>query len=527
MNDGSVRPGDIVAGKYRVERVLGAGNMGVVVAATHVDLGQLVALKLMLPGRAAGPEQRQRFLREARAAARLRSQHVARVLDVGANENAAPYIAMEFLEGQDLAALLHARGQLPFAEAIEYILQTCEAVGEAHAARVVHRDLKPANLFLTKDVSGSSCIKVLDFGVSKLIGDLTLTADSQALGSPLYMSPEQMNSSRDVDTRSDIWALGIILYQLVAGRTPFDADTMQGLCSRVFFGQPTPLCEFRKDAPPGFEAVILKCLERDRDQRWRNVAELAAALAPYASGLARIYAERVSRVLTVKATPTASAPELPVTVPTTVGVSSTVPGYAVQPTEAGDDSPTGMNQGTPPVTATSSTPGANSDVSTALSATRRTSASSRQQRANSRSRAPFVLIGILIALGIPVVVLVLFVVISHRDESARSVAAEARRAKTMAEALRAKTSALSATEPLAEPAVVTPPSVSSSASTPPIEAPSVQASAARVGRPPRHTGPKSGGSRASSAQSPSTSSLNEHSETTPSISKGKLDVNIK
>jgi eukaryotic-like serine/threonine-protein kinase len=312
MSEAPVRPGDILAGKYRVERILGAGNMGVVVAAMHVELGQRVALKFLLSGKAEAREQRERFLREARAAGRLKSQHAARVLDVGTLENEAPYIVMEFLEGQDLAALLKARGPLPFEEAVIYVLQTCEAVGEAHAAGIVHRDLKPANLFCAEEVGGSICIKVLDFGISKLSGvDLTLTNEGEMLGSPLYMSPEQINSSKSVDARSDIWSLGVLLYQLVAGRTPFHAETLTHLYSRVFLEEPTPLRAFRNDAPPGFEAVLVRCLQRDREQRFADVAAFAAALAPYAPEHARVYAGRVSRAMGRKGAPAASAPELP------------------------------------------------------------------------------------------------------------------------------------------------------------------------------------------------------------------------
>ncbi|WP_269749876.1 serine/threonine-protein kinase [Polyangium fumosum] len=298
MSQMPVKPGDLLARKYRVERVLGSGAMGVVVAARHVDLGQLVAVKSLLTGRVVSPEQRERFLREARAAVLLKSNHVARVLDVGADDNDAPYIVMEYLDGQDLAATLKARRQLPFEEAVEYVLQACEAVGEAHAAGIVHRDLKPANLFLTQDVSGAPCVKVLDFGISKLASsDVALTHESQMLGSPLYMSPEQMNTPKSVDARSDVWALGIILYQLVCGKTPFHAETIQAVCGLVLAGQPTPLGQYRPDAPPGFEAVILRCLARNREERFRDVAELAAALAPYAPAHARVYVERVGRVV--------------------------------------------------------------------------------------------------------------------------------------------------------------------------------------------------------------------------------------
>jgi eukaryotic-like serine/threonine-protein kinase len=300
MTDQRIADGDILARKYRVERVLGKGAMGVVVAATHVDLGQLVALKLMHADKEEAPEMRARFLREARAAVRLKSQHIAKVLDVGTDENDMPYIAMEFLEGQDLAVILKKKGRQSFDDAVEYILQACEAVGEAHAAGIVHRDLKPANMFLTRDVSGAACIKVLDFGISKVMGaELTLTQEAQALGSPMYMSPEALGSAKGVDTRTDIWALGIILYQLVAGKTPFHESTMGQLCTRIVIGSPTPLAEYRPDAPPGFEAVIHRCLQRDRDQRYENVAAFAHAIAPFAPPRARVYVERIARIMGV------------------------------------------------------------------------------------------------------------------------------------------------------------------------------------------------------------------------------------
>ncbi|WP_437566842.1 serine/threonine-protein kinase [Sorangium sp. So ce542] len=296
-----VQPGDILAGKYRVERLLGTGNMGVVVAAVHVELGQRVAVKFMRSADDVAAGAHARFLREARAAVRLRSQHVARVFDVGTLEGGAPYIVMEFLEGRDLAALLRERGSLSLDDAVEYVLQTCEAVGEAHAAGIVHRDLKPANLFVTHDVSGSPCIKVLDFGISKISGaDLALTDDDQTLGSPYYMSPEQMISSKDVDARSDLWALGVLLYELIAGKTPFHADSLAEFYGRILAARPTPLRERRSDVPPELDAVIQRCLTHDREQRWSDVAAFAGALAPHAPARARGYPERVSRVLTLQ-----------------------------------------------------------------------------------------------------------------------------------------------------------------------------------------------------------------------------------
>ena len=215
-----VSPGDVVAGKYRVERIIGAGGMGVVVAARHLQLDQTVALKFMTHRTPAGDE---RFSREARAAARLKSEHAAKVHDVGALDNGTPYMVMEYLEGNDLHALLSAEGALPIDLAVGYVMQACEAIGEAHAHGIVHRDLKPHNLFLTTGVGGRPKIKVLDFGISKTQDDeTTLTRSSDIIGTPVYMAPEQLRSSKDVDARADIWALGAMLYELVTGRLPFE-----------------------------------------------------------------------------------------------------------------------------------------------------------------------------------------------------------------------------------------------------------------------------------------------------------------
>ena len=300
MSESPVKAGEILAGKYRVERVLGTGAMGVVVAATHLGLGQLVALKFMLPSRAASKEQTERFLREAKVAVKLRSQHSARVLDVGVLDTGAPYLVMELLEGRDLAALVESGAPIAVADAVEYLLHVCEAMGEAHASGIVHRDLKPANLFLTTDTGGAPCVKVLDFGVSKLTGaEMALTGTVQALGSPLYMSPEQMQAARDVDGRSDIWSLGVVLFELLGGRTPFHAETLPELCTKVFFGEPLQLASLRPDVPAALVAVILGCLEKDRARRFQNVAALAAALAPFASPRARIYVDRVAAIQSV------------------------------------------------------------------------------------------------------------------------------------------------------------------------------------------------------------------------------------
>jgi serine/threonine-protein kinase len=301
MTENPLKPGDIVMGKYRVEQLLGMGSMGIVVAATHEALQQRVAIKILLQSNADPRDQYERFKREARAAGRLKSPHVTKVLDVGTLETGTPYLVMEHLEGRDLGSLLTHSGPLPMADAVEYILQVCEAVGEAHAAGIIHRDIKPTNLFLTLNPNGSPCIKVIDFGISKTNdAEVKLTKEAEILGSPLYMSPEQMDSSRTVDARSDVWALGVTLYELLSGMTPFHAAGIVQVCNRVFQGQPTPLSAFRPDLPAALEAVISRCFEKDRDRRWPNVAELAAALAPFASTHAGAYVERVAAVLGMK-----------------------------------------------------------------------------------------------------------------------------------------------------------------------------------------------------------------------------------
>ena len=282
-----VREGDLLAGKYRVERVLGVGGMGIVVAARHEELDQLVAIKFVRDESLASDEAVERFLRESRSAARLKSEHVARVLDVGRLETGAPFMVMEFLEGIDLGQILTRDGPMAVDMAAELMLQVCEAVAEAHAAGIVHRDLKPENLFLTRTVGGSPRMKVLDFGVSKSTG---LTSDGKGnltrtraiLGSPLYMAPEQMRSSRDVDARIDVWALGVVLFELLTNRSPFEAETMPELCLKVVGEPPLSMTELRPGLPPAIVAIVARCLEKDREKRYANAAELALALGPFA-----------------------------------------------------------------------------------------------------------------------------------------------------------------------------------------------------------------------------------------------------
>ncbi len=299
-----VREGDILAGKYRVEKILGVGGMGVVVAAMHTELDERVALKFLLPAAAANPAVVGRFSREARAAAKIKSQHVARVSDVGALENGTPYIVMEYLEGIDLSDLLLREGKLPAGVAIDYVLQAGEAIAEAHAAGFVHRDLKPANLFLAHQSDGTSIIKVLDFGISKAViaddpasGRGALTGTTDIFGSPLYMSPEQLKSARDVDARADIWALGIILYELISGVSPFDRPTVAETFGSILYEKPISLRKQHPEVPEALDRVILRCLEKDANLRLSNVAELSKALFPYAASATRASLDRTSRVL--------------------------------------------------------------------------------------------------------------------------------------------------------------------------------------------------------------------------------------
>ncbi len=284
----AVAPGDILAGKYTVERILGRGGMGVVVAARHRDLDETFAIKLLLPQAASEPQAVDRFLREARAAVRLKGEHVAKVTDVGRLENGLPYIVMEHLSGVDLRQHLRASGPLPLGEAVTHILQACEAIAEAHANGIVHRDLKPANLFLTRRANGTSCIKVLDFGISKhtVPEAVDITRTGEILGTPLYMAPEQMARMKDADARCDIWSMGVVLYELLTGTTPFHGTMITEIIARVLQEEAAPPSRLRPDLPPAMDAILLHCLRKRPNERFQTIVELASALR--AAGMAGV-----------------------------------------------------------------------------------------------------------------------------------------------------------------------------------------------------------------------------------------------
>lgn len=305
--------GDVLDGKYRIVRVLGKGGMGVVMAAVHVQLGHRIALKFLTRAGAHNEEALARFALEAKAAALMRSEHATRILDIGRLARGEPYMVLEMLEGADLGALVMRRGPMPMTNAVTYVLEACEALAEAHALGIVHRDLKPDNLFLATRPDGTQIIKVLDFGISKFSSRLDdklgkvppLTTTTAILGSPVYMSPEQLKSTRDVDHRTDIWSIGIVLYELIAGQPPFPWRNMAELSAAILKDKPEPLGAVVPSIPPEFERVIARCLEKNPSDRYDNIAELAWALVPFGGPTAIHSAERASELLAQASNPAA------------------------------------------------------------------------------------------------------------------------------------------------------------------------------------------------------------------------------
>jgi eukaryotic-like serine/threonine-protein kinase len=281
LGDGLPLVGDVLAGKYRVEGLLGEGGMGVVLEARHVTLEQPVAVKLMRPAAAGGPEIAQRFLREARAVAALSSEHIVRVYDADTLPNGLPFFVMERLRGEDVARRLQRSGKIPVPQAVAWLLDACKGLAEAHGAGIVHRDLKPSNLFLTKQAGGAEILKVLDFGIAKSPGSreaAAITTTGALMGSLLYMAPEQLRSAKDVDARADVWALGAILYEVVSGDPTFARESTTAVCAAILEDQPEPLTRAGSHVPPELEKLVFDCLEKDRARRPADVAAVERRL---------------------------------------------------------------------------------------------------------------------------------------------------------------------------------------------------------------------------------------------------------
>jgi serine/threonine protein kinase len=291
-------PGEILAGKYRIEAVIGVGGMGRVVKAHHLYLQQPVAIKILLPQMVESQSTVARFLREAQSTVKLRSEHIARVIDVGTMSDNTPFIVMEFLEGFDLNQILRHHGPQMAQPVVDLILQACEGLAEAHSVGIIHRDIKPSNFFITRRPDGSNLLKILDFGISKTPAELTeLTGTQTVVGTPTYMAPEQMRTARSTDPRSDIWSMGVVMYQMLAGRPPFEAETYAELVMKVGLEPPSPL---HVALPAGLDSIVMRCLEKDPKNRIQSVGELARMIAPYASDplSAQQSAERSTRILT-------------------------------------------------------------------------------------------------------------------------------------------------------------------------------------------------------------------------------------
>jgi serine/threonine-protein kinase len=300
-------PGEIIAAKYEVTELIGVGGVGFVVAAKHVELGEKVALKFLRPEMLVRLDVVARFAQEALAAVRIKNEHVARVFDVGTLPNGCPFIVMEYLEGRDLYDVIVNDGPQPIKRAVDYVLQACEALADAHSRGIVHRDIKPENLFLIQRSEGIELVKVLDFGISKVAltgsafqSKVPLVRTMLPMGSPVYMSPEQIRASKDIDVRTDIWSMGCVLHELVTGRPAFDAPSLTQLSATILEEQPPKVSDIVADLPPEIDSIVARCLQKQPELRYQNMAELAMALYPFGPRRSRLSAERCCMLLKVE-----------------------------------------------------------------------------------------------------------------------------------------------------------------------------------------------------------------------------------
>jgi eukaryotic-like serine/threonine-protein kinase len=296
------QPSELVDGRYRIEGELGRGGMGVVLAAYDEMLDRSVALKVMLPKMTASHEAVERFVNEARSLARIESRHVVRVLDFGSiseppGSAGLPFMTLELLHGEDLFSVAARAGGLSPSRVVRYALEACAGLAAAHALGIVHRDLKPENLFLAVEPDGTECLKVLDFGIARSHSRRTTAHRQIGVGSPGYMSPEQVEAPDKVDARSDIWALGVVMYELLAHRPAFIGDNPQSLCLQILTAPVIPLSELRPELPPALVYIVERCMERDPSRRFPNVAELAEALTPLDDWAPASDAARIRRQL--------------------------------------------------------------------------------------------------------------------------------------------------------------------------------------------------------------------------------------